>query len=342
MATISDEFLRAQLGRLETFLDAERKQRLHAAIDNSTGKAPIAMLLQEVDAAIERMEKGTYGLCDSCHDAIEKDRLIADPLVRYCLDHLTTEQQRALERDLELASRIQRALLPQQHLRVGDWQVYFHYEPAGPVSGDYCDLILPEGSGDLLFLVGDVSGKGVAASMLMSHLHAMFRSLASMGLPLDRLVAMANRVFCESTIAGQYATLVCGRAGKSGEVEICNAGHCPTLWARNGEVSRLDATGLPLGMFSDGQFATERIQLSPGDTLFLYTDGLSEMRDPASTEYGVTRLAELVGQQRALAPPALTAACLDHVKAFSGGTPRSDDVTVMAVQRAARAAASPA
>ena len=89
MATISDEFLRAQLERLEAFLDTERKQRLHAAIDNSAGNAPLATLLQEVDAAIERMEKGTYGLCENCHDAIEKDRLIADPLVRYCLDHLT-------------------------------------------------------------------------------------------------------------------------------------------------------------------------------------------------------------------------------------------------------------
>ncbi len=116
MAAISDQFLRAQL--------EERKQRLRAAIDNSAENAPLANLLQEVDAALERMEKGAYGVCESCHDAIEKDRLIADPLTRYCLDHLTADQQRALERDLELASRIQRALLPQQHLRVGDWQVY--------------------------------------------------------------------------------------------------------------------------------------------------------------------------------------------------------------------------
>jgi len=334
MAVISDQFLRTQL--------EQRRQRLETAIPLSPENAPLVRLLEEVDSALERMEEGTYGLCENCHDTIERDRLIADPLIRYCLDHLTAEQQRALEQDLELAARIQRALLPRQDLRVGEWQIHYHYESAGPVSGDYCDLIHSDGqAGDLLFLLGDVSGKGVAASMLMSHLHAMFRSLASVGRPLDQLVALANRVFCESTIAGQFATLVCGRAGRSGEVEICNAGHCPTLLVRNGEVSPIEATGLPLGMFSNGEFPVQKIKLSPGDTLFLYTDGLSEMRDPSSVEYGLGRLAKFVGQQHTLAPQALTSACLQDVRAFSAGAPRLDDLTIMVLQRAARAAAKP-
>ncbi len=328
MAAIGDQFLHAQL--------EERRQRLDTAITNSPENASLVHLLQEVDSALERMEKGTYGLCETCHDSIEKDRLIADPLVRYCLDHLTAAQQRALEEDLELASRIQRALLPQQNLHAGDWHVHYHYEPAGPVSGDYCDLILSDaGAGDLLFLLGDVSGKGVAASMLMSHLHAMFRSLASVGLPLGQLVGLANRVFCESTMAGQFATLVCGRAGRAGEVEICNAGHCPTLLVRNAEVASLEATGLPLGMFCDGEYAVKKIKLAPGDTLFLYTDGLSEARNPASVEYGVGRLVKFVREQQALAPPALTAACLEDLRAFASGTAKTDDLTLMVLRRAA-------
>ncbi len=335
MAAITDPFLRAQL--------QERRQRLEAALAGATHSAPLAELLQEVDTALERMEKSSYGICESCHEAIENERLIADPLVRYCLDHLTTQQQRALEQDLELAARIQRGLLPRRDLRVAGWQVHYHYEPAGPVSGDYCDLIHPNGGpGDLLFLVGDVSGKGVAASMLMSHLHAMFRSLASVGLPLHELVALANRVFCESTMAGQYATLVCGRAGRAGEVEICNAGHCPTLLAGKGGVTRIDATGLPLGMFSSGQYAVKRVSVAPGDTLFLYTDGVSEMRDPSGGEYGIDRLAQFVGARQALAPEALAAACLDELKAFSAGAPRADDLTILILHRLAGAVATPA
>ena len=326
MAAISDMFLRAQL--------EERRERLAAALAASAPSAAFAQLLQEVDEALERMEKGSYGICETCHDAIEKDRLIADPLVRFCLDHLTAGEQRALERDLELASRIQRGLLPSRDLRVAGWRVHYHYEPAGPVSGDYCDLIHPNGGeGGLLFLVGDVSGKGVAASMLMSHLHAMFRSLASAGLPLDQLLGLANRVFCESTTAGQYATLVCGRAGASGEVEISNAGHCPTLLVCKDEVAHVEATGLPLGMFSSGQYAVKNIKLAPGDTLFLYTDGVSELQDRTSAEYGLGRLARFVGERHGLAPEALTGACLQELKSFSAGAPRTDDLTILALQR---------
>ncbi len=326
MAAISDEFLRAQL--------EERRQKLETAIASSGESAPVVQLLQEVDSALERMEKGSYGICETCHDSIEKERLIADPLVRFCLDHLTSEQQRALERDLELASRIQRALLPKQNLQYAGWQVHYHYETTGPVSGDYCDLIHPDnGTGELYFLLGDVSGKGVAASMLMTQLHAMFRSLISVGLPLDQLVGLANRVFCESTMAGQYATLVCGKASQSGDVQISSAGHLPSLLVRKGGVSSIGATGVPLGMFQTGQYPAKTTKLERGDTLFLYTDGLSEARDRAGDEYGIGRLVKFVGERHTLSPDALTAACLKEVKSFASGTSRTDDLTIMAIRR---------
>lgn len=327
MAAIGDQFLHAQL--------EERRQRLEAAISSSADSAPLVQLLQEVDSALARMKEGTYGICETCHEAIEGDRLLTDPLVRFCLDHLTAPQQRALERDLELASQIQRGLLPQRDLRIPGWQVHYHYEPAGAVSGDYCDLIPSEdASGHLLFLLGDVSGKGVAASLLMSQLHAMFRTLSGLRFPLDQLVGLASRVFCKSTMAGQFATLVCGRAARSGEVEICNAGHCPTLLVHKGEVARIESTCLPLGMFSDGHYAVQKIRMEPGDTLFLYSDGLSEARDRSSIEYGVARLAKFVSERHALPPEALTAACLKDVVAFRNGAPRTDDLTVMALRRA--------
>src|SRR6185369_2759205 len=112
---------------------------------------------------------GTYGYCEVCKDPIEADRLLADPILRFCIDHLTPAQQHDLQEDLKLAARIQKGLLPQA-ISFDGWEVCYHYEPAGVVSGDYCDLI-PSQSGDLYFVVGDVSGKGVPASMLMAHLH---------------------------------------------------------------------------------------------------------------------------------------------------------------------------
>jgi sigma-B regulation protein RsbU (phosphoserine phosphatase) len=323
MATLEVAFLHNQL--------EERKRRLEAAIALAPQKAGLAGLLREVDSALERMAEGSYGLCQECHETIEQDRLLADPLMCYCLDHLNESQRAALQRDLELASQVQRNLLPQVNLRAGGWETSYHYAPLGPVSGDYCDLI--QSDGQLFFVLGDVSGKGVAASMLMAQLHALFRSLTGMGLPLGQMISQANRVFCESALAGQYATLVCGQAKPSGEVEIHNAGHWPAIVAGRGGVLRIESTGLPLGMFHEFDFSATRLHLEPGDMLFLYTDGLSEARR-ADDEYGVDRVTHLVRQQATRRPSELIAACLDDLRAFADGPPL-DDLTLLAMQRMA-------
>jgi len=322
MATLEITFLQGQL--------EERKRRLQAAIALTPQNAGLAGLLREVDLALERMDKGTYGVCEECHDSVEQDRLLADPLVRYCLDHLTQSQRDALQRDLDLASEVQRKLLPQMGLRAGGWETSYHYSPLGPVSGDYCDLIPTDGQ--LFFALGDVSGKGVAASMLMTQLHALFRSLTSLALPLGQIVTRANRVFCESALAGQYATLVCGHAKPNGEVEIHNAGHWPAIVAGKGGVLRIESTGLPLGMFLDGQFSATRLQLEPGDTLFLYTDGLLEARGQTE-EYGVDRITHLVRQQSARPPAELIAAFINDLRAFADGNSPQDDLTLLALRR---------
>jgi phosphoserine phosphatase RsbU/P len=328
MATlnITEGFLREQL--------IDRRQRLEALMGISPGAEQVARLLQEVDAALARLDAGSYGICEACHEPVEKERLIADPLLRYCLDHLTTEQRSALERDLELASRIQRDMLPQQHARHAGWEIFYRYRALGPVSGDYCD-VLTDGSGgeSVFFAVGDVSGKGVAASMLMARLHAIFRTLNSSALALQELVTRASSVFRESALPPYYATLVCGKANSSGEIEICNAGHCPPLWLQNGKISTLEATGIPFGLFSDSHYALQVLNLAPGDGLFLYTDGLSEACNGTGEEFGESRLAEAVKRNRGLAPNRLVDACLSDLERFLAGAPLADDLSIMAIQR---------
>src|SRR5437867_4482037 len=312
----------------------DRRQKLEDAIARSEAPAHLEHLLREVDSALERLDTGTYGLCEVCQDPIEEDWLMADPLVRICLSHLSPDEQRAFEQDLDLASQIQRTLLPRQNLSLGGWEVCHHYEPAGPVSGDYCDLVYSDSQdGDLFFLLGDVSGKGVAASILMSHLHAIFRSLVGAGLPVNQLVERANRVFCQSTMSTQFATLICGRADRLGAIEICNAGHCPPLWARGGKVILIESTGLPVGIFHNGQYSMKRMELAPGESLFLYTDGLSEAQNGANTEYGLDKLSRLVADQHSLSAQALKSACLEDLKIFRSGAPKTDDLTIMVMRR---------
>jgi sigma-B regulation protein RsbU (phosphoserine phosphatase) len=326
MSTVRDRDLRLWL--------LDRKDRLKTATGRFKENAQITHLLKEVDSALERIDNGSYGLCEVCHEPIEEEALITDPLIRVCLDHLTPAQQQSLEQDLSQAAKIQAKLLPDRNVSIPSWDIYYHYEAAGPVSGDYCDLVeLGTENEALLFVLGDVSGKGVAASMLMANLHAIFHSLVSVGLSITEMMERANRLFCESTMSTDYATLVCGKIGQSGEIEICNAGHFPPLLVRKNEITYLGPTGLPLGMFCSGEYTLNKIRLSAGDSLLLYTDGLTEARNKADSEYGEKRLVELVKSFPEPSARMLTEACLKDLRSFLSGAPKTDDLTIMAIRR---------
>ena len=195
-------------------------------------------------------------------------------------------------------------------------------------------------------MLGDVAGKGVAASMRMTQLHALFRSLIGMGLPLAEIVEHINRLLCDSGLSGQYATLVCGRAEPGGEVELFNAGHLPVIAVTQGQVTSgqtqprptssgqvrlLESTSFPLGMFRDASFTSARVQLCKGDMLFLFTDGLSEA-DGGSGEYGVERVANLVGGLSSDCAAGVISACLEDLRGFVGAHPGMDDLTLLAIR----------
>jgi len=322
MSTPTQSYFQTELER--------RRASLQAATVANVSDRSLQQLLNSVDEALARLNAGTFGICEVCHDTIEADRLLCNPLLRFCLDHLSTEEQRALERDLTLAAGIQRGLLPRADWSAGNWHARYHYEPASQVSGDYFDLI--EGDDSFLFLLGDVSGKGVAASMLMSHLHATFRTLAGQNLPLQQLVGHANRLFCESTTAGQYVTLVVGRAWHDGKVQYASAGHLPLLHVSRKGIHSKTATGVPLGMFCTTDFPVCHLQLEPGDSLFLYTDGLTELFDGHGDEYGLARVQSLVAKHAAKSPDQMLEECLREIRDFTAGAKRTDDLTLLVMR----------
>ncbi len=187
----------------------DRRSRLERSLVSRPNDPQFSRLLREVDGALERMAAGTYGLCEVCREPIEAERLAADPLLRFCIDHLTPIERDALSSDLVLAAQIQRGLLPSPGFRAAGWEADYVYRPANVVGGDYCDLLAHRDG--LYFAVGDVSGKGVAAGFQMAHLHAAFRALVAQDLPLPRVMAQANRIFCESSPGNRFATLACGK-----------------------------------------------------------------------------------------------------------------------------------
>lgn len=307
------------------------RERLESASVATDQGFELNGLLREVKTAIERLgQPESYGVCQVCHDLIGQATMNADPLARNCLSCLTAEQLAELDDDLGRAWLIQGESLPKQNFKFNGWEVSYHYEPAGQLSGDYCDLVSTD-SGDLYFLIGDVAGKGVAASLLMSRLHAIFRSLITTQLPVSELVERANHLFADTTMRPYYATLVCGKAAVDGQIEVCNAGHCPPLLMHEGSITPIAATGLPVGMFCQERYETVQLTLKKGDRLLLYTDGLSEARDTANEEYG-GRLHTFVSQCADLAAPKLVSHLLDDMRKFSTGAPVNDDLTVMAIE----------
>lgn len=296
--------------------------------------------IQRIDTTLERVADGTYGLCSVCHDPVEHERLEADPLVQICLGCLSAAERRALERDLELAAQVQKTLLPPRDFALPGWELHFRYRPLGAVSGDHFDVLRPQGSdGPALFLFGDVAGKGIAASLLMSHLQAAFRSLGPLMLPTRELLGRINRLFAASTLPNAYATLIFGRLDPDGALEVANAGHpAPLLVTQQGN-EPLVATGPPVGLFADSVYSTRRLELERDDFLFLFTDGVSEAVDPAGEEYGRSRLCEEVCRLRGLAAATVVDRALDRLDSFRGGADPTDDTTVLTIRRTAAAGA---
>jgi sigma-B regulation protein RsbU (phosphoserine phosphatase) len=307
----------------------DRQQRLRDAQFENLVAADVTRLLSEVDAALARFGKGAFGICEECHDPIEPERLLADPLIRLCLGDVTQKELDAIQNDLQLAAEIQKALLPKPNLSGDFWHVDFAYHPAGVVSGDYVDVI--QQNGELYFILGDVSGKGMAASILMSNLHAMFRALIPLGLELCDLMSRANRIFAESTLANQYATLILGKINSNGEVEMCNAGHLPPIIVGGDNSIELGSTGLPLGMFSDSSFISSGVRLNQSETLLLFTDGVTEANAVDGSEFGTDRLRDSINGSSGH-PTELLQNCVNAVTAFRNGAVRNDDLTMLALK----------
>ena len=313
----------------------ERRDALRsslAAVPDSAGD--LARLLREVDRALERLPTSDYGHCVVCGGELDDAELQANPLRRYCLCDLTEYGRAGLERDLELAWEVQASLLPPQNLRHAGWLTHYRYRPAGAVSGDYCELI-PCRDGDetwLYFLLGDVSGKGVAAAYWMAHLSALVRRSLDSPLPVAELLATVNRHLGERGAATHYVTLAAGRADRQGQVELCNAGHCRPLVLGAAGPYEVDSTNLPLGLADDEAFAAQHFQVDSGDSLLLYSDGITEAENSSAEPYGAARVAQSAQTRAKLEPPQLASECLADLQQFVGETKPHDDVTLLILQ----------
>ena len=268
------------------------------------------------------------------------------------LVHLKREHQ-LLQEQLRIARQVQSRLFPQKLPEIPTLNYSGICQPAGEVGGDYYD-VLKVSSTQFCLAVGDISGKGISAALLMASLQALLRSHASQTTEnLAVVVTEVNRLLCSMTEESRFATLFCAVYDDSTrELTYVNAGHNPPLLFRPGVsaadiqpvpassspgassngILRLEGGGAVLGMFPEGSYRQRSLFLVPGDTLVIYTDGITEAQDNRGREYGEERLTEMVRSRISLSPVELQNQLLDSVKEFAGEVPLTDDLTLLLVK----------
>ena len=242
--------------------------------------------------------------------------------------HEAAMHDQALKRELAVAHEVQRGFLPSAAPRIPEYDFFDFYEPASQLGGDYYDYVELPG-GRLAVVVADVSGKGISASLLMAKLSAETRyCLASEPEPAQAM-ARLNRGFCDSGWEDRFVTMVLSVLDpRRHEVTIVSAGHLPPLWrSGTGVVEPVaDAEGgLPLGVDRNADYAPCVMPLLPGDTLILYTDGITEAMNAKDELYGFPRLLAVLSSD-ADCVNLLGRHILDDVKRFVGARPQSDDM----------------
>ena len=253
---------------------------------------------------------------------------------------LTEEQieRERLEREQQVASEIQQRFLPSKAPQVTGYELQGISFPCYEIGGDYYDFIEREG-GNLIVALGDVSGKGTAAALLMSSLHAAVHAQADANDSIVKTIAAVNRYLVESIPPNRFVTLFYAELDpKSGALAFLNAGHNPPLIVHaGGTMEQLASGGLPLGILADADFREGRTKLYPGDVLVIYSDGVSEAVNPNGEEFGATRLYEVVARNLDTSASGIRDRIESALTKFCQGTPAADDITLVIVKRLAEA-----
>jgi sigma-B regulation protein RsbU (phosphoserine phosphatase) len=261
-------------------------------------------------------------------EAIEKARLRAEAEEKRRYE----EEQRRYEREFAQAADIQMSLVPSKPLVVGPWEVIGRVIPARHVGGDYFDYF-PLGEDRFGVTIADVSGKGLPAAIMMSNVQASLRAYCDGDHAIDDAMRRVNRSVARSAMPGKFITLFYGEVDAARNVlRYSNAGHnFPLLRRVSGTLEELSTGGLMLGPIEDAVYEVGETTFSPGDTLLLYSDGVSEAMDTRDHEYGEERLRATWERSAGRPIHEMMDALIKDVEQFRGSKSQSDDITVVVV-----------
>ncbi|MEJ2194487.1 MAG: SpoIIE family protein phosphatase [Ignavibacteriaceae bacterium] len=248
--------------------------------------------------------------------------------------YLEEQNLMLIQEEMRLAAETQINLLPKSIPKVADYQIAGKSIPAKDVGGDYYDFIQIDDN-NFAFCLGDVSGKGMSAAMLMSNLQATLRAQILSGVNSKETITRTNPVLFQNTDSTKFVTLFLGIVNiKSDEINYCNAGHNnPYYLDKNNQIKELDVGGLILGFQPDSLYLEGKIQFHPDEMIVLYSDGITEAMNDQNEEFGEERLIKLITKYKNEDIYKLIDRIIEAVNAFSEGVAQSDDITVMIIKR---------
>jgi len=298
---------------------------LLASLEAQGNATPVVVMTAwgSVDLAVEAMRRGA---CDFIQKPWDNERVMM--VVRKQVDSV-----RKRKSELEIAANVQQKLFPHEVHRLLTVDYAGHCVAAREVGGDYYDF-LDAGDRTVGFVLGDVSGKGVPAALLMANLQACFRSQEPHALLQPaHVLETVNRHFFDSTAAERFATLFFGIYDDGTRLlRYVNCGHVPPLLLRaSGAMETLDPTATPIGAFRQWSCTEGVVTLSAGDTLLIYSDGVTEAESPSGEDFGDERLLRCLRQTHGMPAKSLVHCIVESVTEFSHGS-RYDDVTVVAIK----------
>jgi len=278
-------------------------------------------------------------------DSREKGSLLA-PHTRTALDTLATEagvaienarlyretlEKARIEHELRIAAEIQKALLPEGSHKGAFFESAGTSVQARAIGGDFFDMQdMPDGQ--FGFLCGDVAGKGPAAALLTSKILGIFSAFVSIGDSPEQTVDHINKVLTRRQIDARYATLLYGQLSADGKLMFCNAGHNPPLIYGADGLRRIETGGMPVGLFEMAPYSCDTLTMKPGDTLVLYSDGVTEAQNLAGEEFGEARLVQLMERYTRGSADIVLEQIINAVKEFALGAEQYDDVTALVVK----------
>jgi sigma-B regulation protein RsbU (phosphoserine phosphatase) len=332
---------------------ALRFERAHLLDAGDTNPALLRSVISRLGGQIGRFNNA-IGLYTNAVTALEQDKFdlgILDALrqpgpelvdfaqhFRHMAEQIV--QRRAQQQEMASAAAIQRAMLPSTQatsLAEGQFDIFPHMMPAREVGGDLYDIVKLD-EDRIAITIGDVCGKGVPAALFMAVTQTVMRLVVRFGQDLQAEIGAANNLLVANNREEMFATLFCGVLDlRSGAMTYCNCGHNPPLVLRKGEntFEYLRASGLPLGI-DDNTYVPRSVALAPGDTLLLYTDGVTEAENLETAQFGMKRLEQAMLEMRGRPARSVVEHVIERVTAFANGAPQSDDVTCIAVVRSER------